>query len=140
MMDNPDCFALMLGGGKQAACMSFAISSEEAVIVSSRWPQKVGVFGGAWLWRNSAKSSCALMRGTPSHAPRSRPALMKLISIPRLSSAMIRKRGSEAIAAATSVREQGESLRLSADYGAPGVRDDPRGRKCGAGPRAANPR
>jgi hypothetical protein len=31
--------------------MSSAISSEEVVIVSSRWPQKVGVFGVAWLWR-----------------------------------------------------------------------------------------
>jgi hypothetical protein len=44
MMDNLDCFALMLGGENQAACMSSAISSEEVVIVSSRWPQKVGVF------------------------------------------------------------------------------------------------
>ena len=44
-----DCFALMLGGENQAACMSSAISSEEVVIVSSRWPQKVGVFGVAWL-------------------------------------------------------------------------------------------
>ena len=69
MMDNPDCFALMLGGGKQAACMSFAISSEEAVIVSSRWPQKVGVFGGAWLWRNSAKSSCTDAWHTEPRSP-----------------------------------------------------------------------
>ena len=140
MMDNPDCFALMLGGGNHVACMSFAFSSEDAVIVSSRWPQKVGVFGVAWLWRNSAKSSCALTRGTPSRAPRSRPALMKSISIATLSPAMIRKRGSEAIAAATGVREPGESLRSSVDYVAPGGRGDPRGRKCGAGPRAANPR
>ena len=140
MMDNPDGFALMLGGENQTACMSFAFSSAEAVIVLSRWPQKGGVFGVAWLWRNSAKSSCALMRGTPSHALRSRPALMKSISIPTLSSAMIRKRGSEAIAAATGVREPGESLRSSVDYVALGVRGDPRGRKCGAGPGEANPR
>ena len=85
MMDNLDCFALMLGGESQAACMSSAISSEEVVIVSSRWPQKVGVFGVAWLWRNSAKSSCARTHGTPSHVPRGRPALMKSISIPTLS-------------------------------------------------------
>ena len=44
MMDTPDCFALMLEDENQAACMSSAISSEEVVIVSSRWPQKVGVF------------------------------------------------------------------------------------------------
>jgi hypothetical protein len=31
MMDNLDCFALMLGGESQAACMSSAISSEEVV-------------------------------------------------------------------------------------------------------------
>src|SRR5438270_3819961 len=108
MMDNLECFVLMLAGESQDACISFAFSLEEAVIVSSRWPQKGGVFGVAWLWRNSARSSCALMRGTPSHAPRSRPALMKSISILTLSWAMIRKRGSEAIAAATGVREPGE--------------------------------
>ena len=47
MMDNLGCFALMLGGESQAACMSSAISLEEVVIVSNRWPQKVGVFGAA---------------------------------------------------------------------------------------------
>jgi hypothetical protein len=47
MMDNQDCFGLMLGDESQAACMSFAISSEEAVIVSIRWPQKAGGFGVA---------------------------------------------------------------------------------------------
>jgi hypothetical protein len=38
--------------------------------VSSLWPQRIGVFGVAWLWRNSVKSSCALARGTPSHDTR----------------------------------------------------------------------
>jgi hypothetical protein len=140
MMDTPDCCALMLEDENQAAFMFFAINSEEVVIVSSRWPHQVGVFGVAWRWRNSARSSCAPMRGTPSHAPRSRPALMKSIAIATLSPAMIRKRGSEAIAAVTSAREPCEWLRSSVDYVAPGVRGDPRGRKCGAGPRAANPR
>ena len=140
MMDNLDCFALMLGGESQAAYMSSAISSEEVVIVSSRWPQKVGVFGVAWLWRNSAKSSCALTRGTPSHAPRGKLASMKSISTPTLSPAMIRKRGSEAIAAVTDVRERGESLRSTADYVAQDVLGDPRGRKSGAVPGATNPR
>jgi hypothetical protein len=35
MMNNLDCFALMLGDESQAACRSSAISSEEVVIVSS---------------------------------------------------------------------------------------------------------
>jgi hypothetical protein len=138
MMDNLGWFALMLGGESQAACMSSAISSEEVVIVSSRWLQKGEVFGVAWLWRNSAKSSCVLTRGTPSHAPRSRPALMKSISTQTLSPAMIRKRGSEAIAAATGAPERCVASRSSRDYVARGVRGDPRGRKSGAGPRAAN--
>ena len=34
MMDNLDCFALMLGGESQAACTSSAISAEEVVIAS----------------------------------------------------------------------------------------------------------
>ena len=57
--------------------------------------------GAAWPWRNSAKSSCALARGTPSHAPRVKLALMKSISMPTLSRKKIRSRGSEAVAAAT---------------------------------------
>ena len=65
MMDSLGCFALMLGGESQAACMSSAISLEEVVIVSNRWPQKVGVFGVAWLWRNSAKSSCDAWHTAP---------------------------------------------------------------------------
>jgi hypothetical protein len=140
MMDSLDCSALMLGGESQPACMSSVISSEGVAIVSNRWPQRVGVFGVAWPWRNSAKWSCALTRGTPSHAPRSRPALMKSISIPTLSPAMIRKRGSDAIAAVTGVREPGEWLRSSADYVARDVLGDPRGRKPGAGRGASNPR
>jgi hypothetical protein len=103
MMDNLDCFALMLGGESQAACMSSAISSEEVVIVSSRWPQRIGVFGVAWLWRNSAKSSCALAHGTPNHTPRGRLASMKSISTPTFSRQKIRSRGSEAVAAAIGV-------------------------------------
>ena len=130
----------MLGGESQAACMFSAISSEEVVIAWSRWPQKVGVFGVASLWRNSAKSSCAMTRGIPSHAPRSGPVLMKSISIPTLSPAMIRRRDSEAIAAVTGVREQGEWLRSSVDYVARDVLGDPRGRKSGAGLGATNPR
>ena len=103
MMNNLDCFALMLGGESQVVCMSSAISSEGVVIVSSLWPQRIGVFGVAWLWRNSAKSSCALARGTPSHAPRVRRASMKSISTSTLSRKKIHSRGSEAVAAAIGV-------------------------------------
>jgi|SRR5271156_889752 hypothetical protein len=103
MMNNLDCFALMLGGESQAACMSSAISLEEVVIALSLWPQRIGVFGVAWLWRNSAKSSCALARGTLSHAPRVRLASMKSISTPTLSRKKIHSRGSEAVAAAIGV-------------------------------------
>jgi hypothetical protein len=39
-----DCFALMLGGENQAACMSAAISSEEVVIVEPRAPEGRGVW------------------------------------------------------------------------------------------------
>jgi hypothetical protein len=46
MMDKLDCFARMLEGENQAACMFFAISSEEVVIVSNRWPHQVG--RGVW--------------------------------------------------------------------------------------------
>jgi hypothetical protein len=101
MMDNLGCFALMLEGESQAACMCSAISSEEVVIVSSRWPQKAEVSGVALPWRDSVKLSCARMPGTPSHAPRGKPALMKLISMLTLSPETIRKKGSEAVAAAT---------------------------------------
>jgi hypothetical protein len=66
--------------------------------------------------------------------------LMKSISIPTLSPAMIRRRDSEAIAAVTGVREQGEWLRSSVDYVARDVLGDPRGRKSGAGLGATNPR
>src|SRR6202158_10640 len=99
MMDNLDCFALMLGGGSQAACMSSAISSEEVVIVSILWLQRIGVFGAAWPWRNSAKSSCARTHGIPSHVPLGKLASMKSISTPTLSREKIRTRGSEAVAA-----------------------------------------
>ena len=106
MMDNLDCLALTLGGENQAACVFSAISSEEIVIVSSRWSQKVAVFGVAWRWRNSAKSSCALRRGIPNNDPRSKLALMKSISTPMLSLETVRKMGSEAVASVTGTPER----------------------------------
>ncbi len=140
MMDNLGCFALMLGGESQAAYMSSAISSEEVVIVSSRWPQKVGVFGVAWLWRTSGKSNCAPMHGTPSHAPRNKLASMKSTSTPTLSPETIRKKDSEAVASVRDEPKPCAASRSIADYVARGVRGDPRGRKSGVGPGATNPR
>jgi hypothetical protein len=47
MMDNPDCFALMLGDESQADCTCSAISLEEAVIVPNHWRQRARVYGVA---------------------------------------------------------------------------------------------
>ncbi len=99
MMDNPGCFALMLGDESQADGISSAISLEEAVILLSRWHPRAAVCGVASLWRDSAMSSCARGLGTPSHVPNGRPALMKWISMSTLSPETIRKMGNEAVAA-----------------------------------------
>ena len=99
MLDNPGCFALMLGDESQADGISSAIGWEEAVIPLSRWHPRAAVCGVAALWRNSAMSSCARGLGTPSYVPNGRPALMKWISISTLSLEAIRKMGNEAVAA-----------------------------------------
>ena len=92
-----------VGGRKssrlQVFCYQFGGSSNSVDPLA----QKVAVFGVAWLWRNSVKSSCALARGTPSHAPPVRLASMQSISTPTLSRKKIRSRGSEAVAAAIGV-------------------------------------
>jgi len=123
-------------GRLHVLCYQFGGSSN----VLNRWHQKVGVSGVVSLWRNSAKSSCTPAYGTASHARRDRPALTKWISIPTLSLEITRKTGSEATAAITGALERSESWQSNADYVVRGVRGDPRGRKSGAGPRAANPR
>jgi hypothetical protein len=140
MINGPGCFALMLGAESQATCMSSAISLAEVGIVSNCWRLKVAVYGVVWLWRNSAKSSCARGRGTPSHAPKSRPALMKSISIPTLSPENSRNKGIEEVAASAGAPQRCVASRSSEDYAARGGPGDPRGRKSGAGPRVANPR
>jgi integrase len=77
---------------------------EEGVATATcRWYQKEWAVGAASRWRNSAKWSCAQMRGTPSHAPRGRPASMKSISTSTLSRKKIHSRGSKAVAAAIGV-------------------------------------
>src|SRR5713226_7560625 len=114
--------------GRKSGCICSAISLEEVAIVACRWRQEEWVAGVASPWRDSAKSSCARTHGTPSHAPRGKPALMKLISMPTLSPETTRKKGSEAVAAATGAPERCAAARSSADYVARGVRGDPRGR------------
>ena len=99
MMDNPGCFALMLGDESQVDGMSSAINSEEVVILSSRWHPRAAVSGVASPWRNSAMSSCARGLGTLRPVPNGRPALMKWISISTLSPETICKMGNEAVAA-----------------------------------------
>jgi hypothetical protein len=101
MTDNLDCFVLMLGDENQVAAMYSAISSEARVRVSGGWRQRVEVCGDAWPWRDSAMYSCALVLGTPNRVSKDKPALMKWISILMLNPKTIRKKGSEAIGAAT---------------------------------------
>jgi hypothetical protein len=98
MMDNPGCFALMLGDESQADGMSSAISSEGVVILSGHWYRRAAVSGVASRWRNSTMSRCTRGLGTPSHVPNGRPAWMKWISISTLSPETIRKMGNEAVA------------------------------------------
>ena len=62
-------------------------------------------FGVVLRSRNSARSNSVAANGTPSRARRGRPALMKWISMSTLSPEKIRKKGSEAVAAATSAPE-----------------------------------
>jgi hypothetical protein len=124
-------------GRRHVFCYQFGGNSAR---VALRWRQKEGAAGAASPWRNSAKSSCARTHGTPSHAPRGKPALMILISMPTLSLETTRKKGSEAVAAVTGAPERCAASRLNADYVARDVRGDPRGQKSGAGPGAMNPR
>ncbi len=128
------------GPESQVDGMSSAISSEGRVILSGHWYPRAAVSGVASPWSDSAKSSGARTHGTPSHAPKSRPALMKSISTSMLSPETTRKKGSEAVAAAAGAPERCAASRSSADYAARGVRGDPRGRKSGAGAGATNPR
>jgi hypothetical protein len=66
--------------------------------------------------------------------------LMKSISTSTLSRRKIRNKGSEGVAAATGAPRRCAASRSSADYGARGVRGDPRGWKSGTGLGATNPR
>ena len=88
-------------GGLRVLCYQFGGSSNSGLAVASE------AMGG---WRCLAveklsQVSCALMPGTPSHAHRGKPALMKLISMPTLSPETTRKKGSEAVAGATPAPE-----------------------------------
>ena len=102
--------------------------------------QTEGVGGAASPWRNSAKSSCARIHGTTSLARRGKPASIQSTATPTLSLETVRKKGSEATAAARGPPARCAASRSSADYAARGGPGDPRGRKSGAGPEATNPR
>jgi hypothetical protein len=52
----------------------------------------------------------------------------------------IRRKGNEAVGAVTAVPESCEASQWNRDYGARGVRGEPRGWKSGAGSGARNPR
>ena len=101
MMDNLDCFALMLAGESRAACMSSAISSEEVVIVYCRGRQRELVFGAAWPWKSWAKSNWRRVDGTPNHDLAGKPALMKSISTSTLKQKKIHSRGNDVVAGVT---------------------------------------
>jgi hypothetical protein len=105
MMAYSDCFVRMCWAGNQAGSICSAISLEEVAIVGSRRRSEEQVAGVALRWRDSTKSSCGRTHGTPNRAPRGKPALMKLITMPTRSPETTRKKGSEAVAAATGVRE-----------------------------------
>lgn len=140
MMACPGCFVPMCWDGNQAGSMCFAISLAEVAVLACRWGQEDRAPGVASPWRNSAKLNCARTHGTPSHAPRGKPALMKLISMPTLSPETTRNKGSKGVAAVAGTPERCVASRSSEDYAARGGPGDPRGRKSGAGLRVANPR
>jgi hypothetical protein len=98
---------------------------------------------GGWRCLAVEKLSQVELRathGTPNHAPRGKLVLMKSISTSTLSRGKIRNKGSEGVAAATGAPRRCAASRSSADYGARGVRGDPRGWKSGTGLGATNPR
>lgn len=137
MMACFDYFVPMCWAASQAGSTCSAFSSAEAAIAAC---QNEWVSGAASPWRSSARSSCAQMRGTPSHAPRDRRASMKSILTSTLSRKKIHNRGSKGAAAAKGAPGPFVASRSSADYAARGASGDPRGRKSGAGTGATNPR
>src|SRR5262245_43127001 len=126
--------------GRKADGTSCVINSAGGVIRSSRFSQRAWVYGVASLWRDSARSSCTRVIGTPRHVPGSKPALMMSISRWKLSLRKIRSRGNKAVGVVTGVPESCVASQSIVDYAAPDVRGDPRGRKSGAGLRKTNPR
>jgi hypothetical protein len=78
MMAYPGCFVPTCWAESPAGCMYSAISLEEAATAAWRWGHKERALGAASRWRNSAKSSCAQVHGTPSRGPRRKLASMKI--------------------------------------------------------------
>jgi hypothetical protein len=133
------CFVRMCWGGNQAAGMYSATSLVERV-TAARFGRKGEASGAVWRWRNSVRQSCVRSHGTPNHDLRARPVSIESISTPTLNPERIRSRGSEVVASARRAPEPCGASQSSVDYVALGGPGDPRGRKSGAGPRAANPR
>ena len=80
-----------------AGATSFVINLAGKATVLSRFRQRATVDGVALEWRDSAKSSCTRVIGTPNHDPSGRPVLMRWILISMLNQETIRKTDSEAV-------------------------------------------
>src|ERR1700732_3614507 len=76
MMAYVGCFVPMSWVESQADCICSAINLEEVATAACHGCQNEWVSGAASRWRNSVKSSYAQRGGTPSHAPRGKPASM----------------------------------------------------------------
>jgi hypothetical protein len=94
---------------------------------------------GCWRCLAVEKLSQVDLRAEAWHTLRGKLASMKSISPWTLSRKKIRSRGSAAVAAAKGAPARCVASRSSADYAARDGPGDPRGRKSGAGLRAANP-
>src|ERR1041384_7039905 len=66
-----------VGVGRKAGATSFVINLAGEATVSSRFRQRARAYGVASEWRDSAKSSCKWVIGTPNHDPSGRPVLMR---------------------------------------------------------------
>src|ERR1043166_5787124 len=97
MTGSQECFVRMGGVGRKAGATSFFINLAGKATVWSRFRQRARAYGVASEWRDSAKSSCTWVIGTPNHDPSGRPVLMRSILISTLSQETIRKTDTEAV-------------------------------------------
>ncbi len=80
-------------GRRNVFCYQFGGRSNSIELL----PTEGKVYGVASEWRDSAKSSCTSVIGTPNHDPSGRPVLMRWILISTLSQETIRKTDNEAV-------------------------------------------